>query len=40
MNGRDMVWLFVTLLVIGGVVGVGCYEGCGYVVRHVEVEWQ
>jgi hypothetical protein len=35
-----MVAFVLFVFVLGGLVGVGCYEGCNYVIEHVEVEWK
>jgi hypothetical protein len=37
--GKDLTTLFVVLFISGGIIGVGCYEGCRYVIEHVDVGW-
>lgn len=35
-----MVALGIMLLVVGALLGIGCNAGCGYVTRHVRMEWK
>jgi hypothetical protein len=35
----DLALMLLIVLMVGGALGVGCYEGCGYARRHIDVEW-
>ncbi len=38
-SARELVGFCLLLLVVGGVLGVGCQHGCAYVRRHIVVHW-
>lgn len=39
-SSSDFVIAAIALLLIGALLGIGCSAGCGYVRKHVEVEWK